>query len=158
MFEINGTFLIFVLSFLIFIKLLDEVMLKPIGSVLEKRAEKIKADIEEGKVHRNKAQYVFDQYQKHLHDIRAKAQTIINEASEKASYHRNLELTRVKEEGHKQLEEAKAVLASQRTIAINGLLEQEVKLVEGITQKLLGEPVSVILEADTVRRALEEAS
>ncbi len=158
MFEVNGTLVIFVVSFLIFIKLLDEVLLKPVGQVLEARDAKVRSDLEAAGAARKSAQALTDEYQTKLHAVRSQAQGIINEAVEKANYHRNLEVGKVRDEGLKKLEEAKAALAAERTGLIEGLVAQEVEMVEAITGKLLNEKITVKIEPAAVRRALEEAS
>jgi len=157
MFELNGTLVIFIASFLVFMTLLNQVMLKPIGRVLEQRAAKIKADLDAGKSARAQAEKVLDNYHEHLQKIRAEAQSIINEAVEKASYHRNVELSRVREEGQKKLDAAKAEIALERDSLMEALVKQELDLIASIAEKLLGEPVAVSLEPEKVRRALEEA-
>ncbi len=85
------------------------------------------------------------------------AQAIINEAVEKASYHRHCELSRLKEEGQKKLEEARAAIVVERNGLMEALVAQESGLVSGIVAKLIGKPVPVHLEPEVIRRTLEEA-
>ncbi len=157
MFDINATYLIFIASFLVFIMLLNEIMLKPVGRVLEKRAEKIRNDIEDGKSARVQAEEVLDGYHQQLFKTKNEAQAIINEALEKASYYRNTEMAKIKDEGRKRVDAAKAEIAVERTGLMEALTKQESEMVRTIMEKLLGEPVVVNLEHDKVRRALEEA-
>jgi F-type H+-transporting ATPase subunit b len=157
MFDINATYLIFIASFLVFIMLLNEIMLKPVGRVLEKRAEKIRNDIEDGKSARVQAEEVLDGYHQQLFKTKSEAQAIINEALEKANYHRNTEMAKIKEEGRRRVDAAKAEIAVERSSLMEELTKQESQLVKTIMEKLLGEPVVVNLEHDKVRRALEEA-
>lgn len=157
MFDINATYLIFIASFLVFIMLLNEIMLKPVGRVLEKRAEKIRNDIEDGKSARVQAEEVLDGYHQQLLKTKNEAQAIINEALEKASYYRNTEMTKIKDEGRKRVDAAKAEIDVERAGLMEALTKQESEMVKTIMEKLLGEPVVVNLEHDKVRRALEEA-
>jgi len=157
-FQINATLPIFVASFLVFLYLLKKIMLEPVGKVLEAREAKAKADLEAGKAARAQAAAVLEQYHTHLHDIRTEASAHINEAMEKSSYHRASELGRLREEGAQRLAAARDAIEEERTALIDALVSQEQELVEGITRKLLGEPVAVGLEKDKVRHALEEAS
>lgn len=157
MFEINATLVVFVISFLLFMVLLKKVMLEPVGQVLERRAEKIKADLESGKAYRDKAEEVLNEYHQHLQRIRSEAQAVINEAGEKANYHRSLELVHLKEEGQKSLEAARATIAAERELVMESLSKQQSELVNAITQKLLNESVVVSLSPDMVQRAMEDA-
>jgi F-type H+-transporting ATPase subunit b len=157
MFELNPTFLIFIASFLVFMVLLNAMILKPVGRVLALRDEKIRNDIQEGKSARAQAEEVLDGYHQQLLKTRNEAQAIINEALEKANYHRNAELARLKEEGRRKLEAAKAEIAMERSSLMEALVKQETELVSDIMAKLLGEPAVIQLDHDKVRRALEEA-
>src|SRR4030095_8651059 len=157
-FQINATLPIFVASFVVFLVLLKKVMLEPVGRVLGAREAKAKADLEAGKAARAQAAEVLDQYHTHLREIRTQAQAHVNDALEKSNYHRNTELGRLKDEGTKKLAAAREAIEEERTSLIDALVSQEQELVEGITRKLLGEPVAVGLEDDKVRHALEEAS
>ena len=158
MFDLNATLIIFVGSFLIFMALLNEVFLKPVGKVIEARAAKVKADIEAGKKARLQAQESISEYEKHLHEIRSKAQDVINEANEKASYHRNLEVSRLREEGRRKLEQTRSEIAAERNSLLDQLVGQEMELVQEIGRRVVGEEIVVPLDNDKVRRALEEAS
>jgi F-type H+-transporting ATPase subunit b len=158
MFDLNGTLVIFILSFLLFMMALNEVMLKPVGKVIEARKAKIKADIEAGKTAREDAQQLIAQYEKHVHEVRSNAQGVINEAIEKANYHRNLEMDRLRTEGRQKLDNAKTEIASERDSLIDGLVKQEMDLVQEIGRKLLGEDAVLALDSKKVRRAVEEAS
>jgi len=158
MFEINGTYVIFVVSFLIFMALLNEIMLKPVGRVLEQRAAKIQSDLEAAKAASSKAEEAVAHYQKHLHDVRGKAQDVINDAIEKSNEHKAAELGRVREDGRKQLTEAKATITKESAQTLEQLVQHEMELVSGITEKLLGEPVNLKLDPAKVRRMMEEVS
>lgn len=157
MFELNGTYVLFILSFLAFIWALNEVMLKPVGKVIEERAALIKSDVEAGKQARADAEAVVSQYQKRIHDTRLEAQSVINDAAAEAQKKRDDEIKVVQDQGRHKLEEAKAALAVERRELIDGLVDQEVELVGMIVNKLTGEAAAAKPDREKVRRALEEA-
>lgn len=157
MFELNATYLIFIVSFLIFIKLLNEIMLKPVGRVLSKRATKIRQDIEDGRTARQQAELVLDAYHDQLAKTKNEAQAVINEAMQKAADQRKAEMARIKEQGRAKLESAKAEIAAERASLIDALVTEEPAFVTDIVSKLLGEQATVSLRTDQVRKALEEA-
>lgn len=154
MFELNLTLVIFVFSFLIFMYLLNQIMLKPVGRVLELRAAKIKSDLEAAKDAQLQAGQAVTHYQEHLHEVRSKAQNVINESLEQSNYHRDLDLSRLREEGRKKVEESKAAIDREKSQLIEQLVEQETGLVNDIAEKLLGERVAINLEPSRVRSAL----
>lgn len=155
MFDINGTLAIFVISFLLFMYLLDAILLKPVAKTIQLRDEKIKAAIEAGKSSREEAQTLLEKYEQDLREIREKAQKHIADASEQANKERQAEIARLHKQGQQQLNDAKAAIESERTSLIDALVAQEKELVEVITQKVLGEPVAVSLDASQVRKSLE---
>lgn len=158
MFDINATLIIFVLSFLVFMYLLNQIMLKPVGRVLEARAAKISGDLKAGKDAHGQAGDLVTHYQEHLHKIRTEAQAVINEATQKANQSRNDELGKIKAEGSKKLEAAKAQIVTERKALVEPLINQEIELIEDIAHKLLGERVSLSVDRERVKSALEVAS
>lgn len=157
-FQINATLPIFVGSFLVFLYLLNKALLEPVGRVIATREAKVRADLEAGRAARAQAEAVLNQYHQHLSEIRAQAQSHISEAVEKANYHRNLELSQLRQDSDHKLAEARVGIQAERASLIDALVDEEKELVKGMTGKLLGEPIVLSLEADRVRRALEEAS
>lgn len=155
MFEINGTLPIFVISFLVFMYLLDVILLKPVAKVISERDETIRKNIESGKSSREQAQKLLEEYERELRELREKAQKHIADASEQANKERQAELSRLTKDGQEKLNAAKAEIEAERASLIDALVPKERELVEAITQKVLGEPVAVNLDASQVRRTLE---
>ncbi len=158
MFEVNGTLVIFVLSFLAFMYLLNEIMLKPVCKVLEMRAYKIQSDLEAAKAARHQAEQVLDKYEQDLRQIRSDAQGTINTAVDESNRVRKNELGRIAAEGKAELDRSKAALSTERAALIDSLVAQERELIETITRKVLNdETVHVKVDETEVRRTLEEA-
>ncbi len=125
---------------------------------MEARAAKISGDLKSGKDAHSKAGDLVTHYQEHLHKIRHDAQTVINEATQKANQSRNDEVGKVKAEGQKKLEAAKAAIVTERKALVEPLISQELELIESIAHKLLGERVTLSVDRERVKSALEEAS
>ncbi len=158
MFEINGTLAIFVLSFLIFMKLLDEIMLKPVGRVLEQRNACIKSNQDAGIKARTQAQSIIQGYEQKLEAVRTKSHGIINVALEEANRYRQQDLTGMHQEGLRQVEKAKATLNEECKQAFEGLVDHETELVQMITSKVLGEKIELNLDRQKVHQQLQEVS
>jgi F-type H+-transporting ATPase subunit b len=156
MFEINGTLVIFVASFLVFMVLLNQIMLQPVGKAIAKRQEKIQNDLDAARAARQQATELVDGYETRLKNIRSEAHGVITSAVAAASKDKTSALEKVRNEGLANLESAKARIAAERESLIDGLVAHERELVEEITQKILGEPVAVQLDASKVRKNLEE--
>lgn len=158
LFSLNGTLIIFVVSFLIFMWLLDKVFLTPVGRVLEQRAKLIEEAQGSGKGSHQEAAQLQAKYEADLKRIREEAQAVIGKAVEEANRSRNDQLSKLKAEGLQRLEKAKQEVEAEREQLIDALVAQERELVETITRKVLGdESVSVSIDDGQVRRTLEEA-
>lgn len=159
MFDLNGTLVIFIVSFLLFMWLLNEMVLKPVGKTLELRAKKIQGDIDSGKEAREAALALLESYESDLKRIRTEAQAVINSAVEDANKQRAAEIDKVAKHGQKKLEEAREALAVQRGVLIDALVAPISELVEVSTRKVLGdESVHVSIDASQVKRTLEKES
>ncbi len=156
MFAPNGTLVIFVVLFLIFMMLLDQIMLKPVGRAIQKRNQKAKHDHEEAQKARQEASNLLEGYESKLKETRIQAHNEMSSAVAKASAEKAELLQKVHRSGLAKLEEAKARIADEREKLIDDLVAEERALVEEITQKILGEPVAVQLDASNVRKNLEE--
>lgn len=158
LFSINGTLVVFVISFLIFMWLLDKVFLTPVGRVLEERAKLIAEAQGSGKGSHKEAEELQAQYEADLKRIREEAQAVIAKSVDEANRTRNDQFAKVKAEGQQKLDKAKKEIEAERESLIDALVEQERELVETITRKVLGdENVHVDIDDRQVRRTLEEA-
>jgi F-type H+-transporting ATPase subunit b len=157
MFQLDLTYFIFLGMFLLFIKALNDVYLKPMGQVIAKRQEIIKNDIDAAARCQAEAAERISQYEKELHDIRLQAQAIITEQTTQTQQRRNQEMKRVMDEGQAKLAVYKKQIEAERAGLMAGLVEEEKTIVQAITHKLLGESVRVSLDSATVERALQEA-
>jgi F-type H+-transporting ATPase subunit b len=159
LFELNATYVIFIISFFVFMWLLNEVMLKPVGHVLEERAKLIEDEIAAGKQAHREAEELQSKYEADLRKIREESQAVIAKAVEEANKVRNDQIGKVAAEGRAKLDKAKEEIAAEREKLIDALVAEERELVETITRKVLGdETVTVSIDASKVRRGLEEAS
>ena len=156
MFEINGTYIIFIASFLVFMFLLNEIMLKPVGKAIADRKALIQEFQENGKFSREKAEAELISYQERLNSTRHEAAGIRNEASVAAQKVRDLKLKEVQDEGRKRLDKAKTELAVEKKALVEGLVDQELEIVNTISKKLLGESASANVDRNKVRKVLEE--
>jgi F-type H+-transporting ATPase subunit b len=157
MFDLNLTCLIFIGMFLLFVKLLDELVLKPVGKVIEQRQAIIRNNTDAAAAARARANEVVTQYQARIHAANAEAQSMINEVTTKAEKARAVELKKVQDKGQAEIQAAREKLSAERSGLIDQLVDQEKSLVESITKKLIGDSASVSLDSGTVKRALEEA-
>jgi F-type H+-transporting ATPase subunit b len=158
MFEINGTFFIFIVMFLGFIFLFNEIALKPIGQVIEARKKLIQGDLEAAQRSKEDAASVLSAYEERLQASRMEGQRIIQEFIQSAQAKRKEELGRIQAEGNKKIEQIRSEIAGERSKLISQLVDSEIDLVQSIVKKLLGESATIALDRQQVEKAVEEAS
>lgn len=157
MFDLNLTCPIFVVMFLGFMVLLNEMVLKPVGKALAERQAIIRGNIEAAAAAREKANEVVAQYHARIQAANSEAQALITETTTAAEKTRAAELKKVQDKGQAEIQAAREKLAAERVVLIDELVEQEKGLVESITKKLIGDNAHVSLDSGTIKRALEEA-
>ncbi|MBK9143130.1 MAG: hypothetical protein IPM23_11580 [Candidatus Melainabacteria bacterium] len=157
MFELNATIVLFVLSFLLFIKLLDSLYLQPVGTVIEERKNRIDTDNSAAQELARQSAREVEKYEEKLVAIREEAQKVINEAVTAAQSKRSDLLASVADSGRKKLDKAKLDLEAEHKSLVKSLVEEEMALVGDIVAKLVDRTASVSLDATAVERRLEEA-
>ncbi len=154
MFELNATCALFVVSFLLFMLALNELFLKPVGDVIEKRQSKISNDLAAARELRDEAGVELAKYEKQLSTVREEARTIIADLVAQSQSERALKMAQIDKEGRTKLDTAHKELAGERTNLITALVEEEKALVQNIVSKLLGKSVSIDLDSESVKKAL----
>ena len=157
MFELNATMVIFMLSFLVFISLLNSLFLQPVGEAIEYREKKITDDNQLAAERREDAKAVVDKYEKKLAEIREEAQKVINDSQAEAQKERSEKLALIEKEGRAKFDSAKTSLQAEKKSLVKGLVNEEIQLVSEIVSKLVGKATTVDLNHDKVEKALEEA-
>ncbi len=157
MFELNATIVIFILSFLLFMVLLDNLFLTPVGEAIESRSDKISGDNKKAQELRDDAKAVVEKYEKNLSEIREEAQSIINKSMGEAQKQRSEKLAAIESDGRAKFDEAKNSFLKEKESLVGNLVEEETRLVSEIVSKLLGSSKAVEIEPAQVQKALEEA-
>ena len=158
MFDLNGTFFIFIVMFLGFVFLFNEIALKPVGQVIEARKKLVQGDLEAAQRSKEDAASVLSAYEERLQASRMEGQRIIQEVLQTAQTKRKEELARIHAEGNKKIEQIRSELAGERSKLISQLVDSEIDLVQSIVKKLLGESATIAIDRQQVQKALEEAS
>jgi|SRR6516164_8182628 F0F1-type ATP synthase membrane subunit b/b' len=157
MFELNGTYVIFIAMFLVFMFLLDQTVLRPVGAAMEKRKARIQDDYELARAHAAEGESVVTRYENSIHEIRTQAQKLVNDTIASAEKYRDEKLKQVHAEGNRRVDQIRAELNVQRESLFASLVEPEMELVKEISGKLLSETPVLSISKASVERALEES-
>jgi len=156
MFELNGTYVIFIGLFLSFMYILNETVLKPVAKAMDERKARVQANYEAARSHTAEADSVIANYQAQLQEIRTQAQKVVHDSVATAQTKREDKLKQLRSDGNAKVAKIKGELVAQRKSLIDSLVESEVELVRQISNKLLsGAPASSV-SRESVQRTLEE--
>ena len=136
--EINFTLVLFAVSFLIFIYLLNLTLYKPVGEVIESRKKLIDGEYAHAKELTQKANEMLETYKNKIKDTRHESHIIIQDVTKQAQKLKEEKISQLlatlnkeKEESFKKIEEEKKTVMQK--------LEKEIKiLTDLITNKILG--------------------
>ncbi len=156
MFALNGTCVIFIFLFLIFIYLLNEILLKPLGRVVEARAQNLQTNLESAKACSQEADKIIRDYQTTLHTTRLEAQSVIQNALGQVKLERDEKIKNIQAEGRSKIDALKAELTANRKNLLQSLVHPELDLVKNIISKLLGEAPALTTSEERVFQILEE--
>ncbi len=155
MFELNGTCVIFIVLFLIFIQLLNVIVLQPIGKALDKRSFRLKENLDAARSHMQETDKILADYQAKLHTSRHEAQTVIHSAMAEAQKVRDEKLKSIQAEGREKLDGLQEELDAGRNTLVQSLVQPELELVRNILNKLLGETPALVTKEERVFQLLE---
>lgn len=157
MFELNGTYAIFIVMFLIFMFLLNKTVLKPVGKAMERRKARSLEDYEQARTYAAEGEAVVTRYQNRIQEVRSQAQKTVHDAVSTAQKRRDDKLKEAQSHGNTKVERIRAELKEQKESLLTSLIEPELDLVKAISGKLLSEAPAVSLSQNAVKQALEEA-
>ena len=157
MFELNGTYVIFIVMFLIFMFLLNRTVLQPVGKAIERRKARSLDDYQQARAYAAEGEAVVTRYQNRIHEVRSQAQKTVQEAVSSAQKRKDQKLKEAQADGNSKVERMRAELKEQKESLLNSLVEPELDLVQAISGKLLSEAPAVSLSQSAVQQALEEA-
>lgn len=158
MFDVNATLVIFIVSFLVFVQLLNALFVKPVGEVIEKRKQLIADELEQARIARETAGSKLSNFEQQKARDKEEAQKIISDAQAEAQKKRTAQILKLQEAGRKKIEAAHQSLQAEKPALVVQLVEQEQQLVKEIIGKLLGDSSAVNISSDQVKRALGEGN
>ncbi len=122
--ELNFTLVIFAISFLVFINLLNLTLYKPVGEIIEKRKGLVEGDLNKAKELSEEAQKSLDNYTSQMKQAKLTAQATIQSMVKDAE--------KIKQE---KISSLLTTLSEEKEVSIKKIKEEEKK----VMQKLEGE-------------------
>ena len=136
--EINFTLILFAISFLIFIYLLNLTLYKPVGEIIDTRKNLIDGEYGKGKELTQRANEMLENYKNKIKGTKHESHIIIQDATKQAQKSKEEKISQLLVTLNKEKEESFKKIEEEKKIAMQKL-EKEIKiLTDLITNKILG--------------------
>ncbi len=143
MFEFNATFLVAMISFVVFVIIMNAILYKPILSIIEERQAYIDKNNNDAIDSKNKIQNILDDKEKRLNDANIESKKIISERVQKENENSTVITEKTKAESLADISSAKDELLNE-SIQTTEVLKTNIKdLAEKISEKILGENFAI---------------
>lgn len=141
--EFNATFIVSVISFLMFTFLMNTILYRPIENIVEEREKLIRENYELASSNKLKSKSLLDDRIKALAKSRLEAKNIVNENIKLANLDSDRQIKEAKLSGSKFVENEKNIL-NQQEKELESLLEENVlELAQAISDKILDEHIAI---------------
>lgn len=137
--EFNATFIVSVISFIIFTLLMNEILYKPISKIVEEREHLINDNYESAKESKEQAGAIYADRDEKLSKTAAENKKLTAETLAKANADAKNKTTDAKQNSIAQINEAKSDIQN-RSEALNNEIKGRIdELADNISAKILGE-------------------
>ena len=135
---INFTLILFAISFLIFIYLLNLTLYKPVGEIIDTRKNLIDGEYGKGKELTQRANEMLENYKNKIKGTKHESHITIQDATKQAQKSKEEKISQLLVTLNKEKEESFKKIEEEKKIAMQKL-EKEIKiLTDLITNKILG--------------------
>jgi F-type H+-transporting ATPase subunit b len=151
--ELNGTWLLELVSFLVMLAILWRWVYPPIAAAAERRQKIIADQLDQAERNAREAEARLKEAEAKLNDARAQAQEVIAGAAKSGEQLREELKAKGEEEAHRQLEKALRDIDGARQQALESIRSEVAEIVVSVTEKVVGEA----LDAKSHKRLIDEA-
>jgi F-type H+-transporting ATPase subunit b len=154
MLNINGTLILMVFSFLLFMFFMQKFFYGPLLNVRTQRKEYIENNLLKSKESNETAEQLLDNYKKEISDTRKEANADLLEKTKQASEEKQKIVDNIAKKLSVEIEEAKSQTQKQ-TDEVRAMIKPAVlNLAQDISAKILGEVIPLSVSPEIVDNAL----
>lgn len=146
--EFNATFILSLISFILFVCIMNQILYKPISDIVQKRKDYINDNYKTAKDNQDKSETILKERDDKLTDAKNKIRDKSLKEKADANLKKNDLILKAKDETNKKLSENKDVLNNEKKEANVVLKGEIISLAQKISDKLLNEK-EIIDEIDT---------
>ncbi len=143
MFEFNATFLIAMISFVVFIIIMNAILYKPILSIIAQRQNYIDDNNSAAQNSKKQAQSILDDREQQINNAFAKSKEIVSSRVLKENETAKNLTDKAKAESMNSINAGKAILQKEELETSNALKTNVKELAEKISSKILGENITI---------------
>ena len=143
MFEFNATFLIAMISFVVFIIIMNAILYKPILSIIAQRQNYIEDNNSAAQNSKKQAQSILDDREQQINNAFAKSKEIVSSRVLKENETAKNLTDKAKAESLNSINAGKAILQKEELQTSNALKTNVKELAEKISSKILGENITI---------------
>ena len=156
MLEFNATFLVSMISFIVFIIIMNAIFYKPILGVIEERENFINDHYNDAKNSKDKAQSLLEQKEKRLNDTLSESKKIVSDKVNEANETAKSITDDAKADSANKIQSAKKELHEKEVQTAEELKNNVKDLAESISSKILGENITIDnIDYDIVNKVLK---
>jgi F-type H+-transporting ATPase subunit b len=154
--ELNGTWLLELVSFLVMLGILWRWVYPPIAAAAERRQKIIADQLEQAERQAKETEARLKEAEAKLADARVQAQEMIAGAERSAEQLREELKAKGEEEARRQVEKAVKDIEAARQQAVESVRSQVAEIVIAVTEKVVGDALDVKAHKRLIDRAIEE--
>lgn len=143
MLEFNATFLVSMISFVVFIMIMDKIFYKPILNVINQRQSFIDGNYSDAKNSKDKAESLLNEKEQRLNETLLKSKKLVADKTEEANQKSQSLTVEAKTKSQEEIEKAKEQLKKEENQTTDELKTNVKDLAENISSKLLGNEVKI---------------
>lgn len=143
MLEFNATFIVAMLSFIVFIIVMNTIFYKPILSIIDERQRFIDDNLKHAKNSKQKAEEILKQKENRLNQALSKSRKLVSDNIENANKQSKTLIDNAKIKSAQEIQKAKENLNNNKEEMLVDLKNKIIKLAEDISSKILGEDVNI---------------
>ena len=136
--ELNATFLVSIISFIVFVFIMNAIFYRPLAKIVEERKNYVDKNYEDAKEAQEKTEQIISKIEKKRSDAFCEAKTIIQEKSDSAKNEKDKMTQEAKKKSFEELEAAKRVLNEENQNSKAALNNDINNLADIICNKLDG--------------------
>lgn len=140
--EFNATFLVSIVSFILFVVIMNAIFYVPIRNIMLARKNYIDEKLGDADLTNKKAQGLLDDKDSKLKSAQIDAKNFISSGVEDVKNQNQESISQKQKEAFEKIESGKNDLASQKNSAKNDLKSNVSDIAKSISEKILGEKVS----------------